>query len=181
MQDLGSRLRVFIIAFHDAGSLDGKLADLAGRNIVPSLVKDARLPEIAGLADRADFFDVVHAKMHTAGADGLAEAVVCVVFVVREVFEPALDEAGRDRLRADVHEPPLVEQIVLKIDAPGFNGVQNILRPGDQQPDDGAFFFCDCTKNPLRLYAAQQHGLAPGNEAPEPVHFRARVIERRNA
>ena len=118
--------------------------------------------------------------MHTAGADGLAEAVVCVVFVVREVFEPALDEAGRDRLRADVHEPPLVEQIVIEIDAPGFNGVQDILRPWNQQPDDGAFFFCDCTKNPLRLYAAQQHGLAPGNEASEPVHFRPCMIEWRN-
>ena len=79
-----------------------------------------------------------------------------------------------------MHEPPLVKQIVIEIDAPGFNGVQNILRPGDQQPDDGAFFFRDRPQDPLRLHTAQKHGLSAGNEAPEPVHFRARVIERRN-
>ena len=101
--------------------------------------------------------------------------------MVREVFEPALDEAGRDRLRTDVHEPPLVEQIVLKIDAPGFDGVQNVLRPWNQQPDNGAFFLRDCPQDPFRLHAAQQHGLASGNQTSEPVHFRPRVIERRDA
>lgn len=139
MQDLRGGLRVFIIAFHDAGTLDGQLADRARGDVLPLLVDDARLPEIPGLADGADLFDVVHAQMDAAGANGLGQAVVRVVFVVREIFEPALDKARRHGLRADVHEPPLVEQVVVKIDAAGLDRVENVLRPGHEQPDDRAF------------------------------------------
>ena len=181
MQDLRCGLRVFIIAFHDAGTLDGQLADRARGDVLPLLVDDARLPEIPGLADGADLFDVVHAQMDAARANGLGQAVVRVVFVVREIFEPALDKARRHGLRADVHEPPLVEQVVVKIDAAGLDRVENVLRPGHEQPDDRAFFLRDGPQDPFRLHAPQQNGLAARDQTAEPVHLRARVVERRDA
>jgi len=92
-----------------------------------------------------------------------------------------VDERRRHGLRADVHEPPLVEQIVAEVDAPGVHGVEQILRPGHEQPDNRAFFLGHGPENPLGLHAAQQHGLAAGDEAAEPVHLRARMVEGRNA
>ncbi len=39
----------------------------------------------------------------------------------------------------------------------------------------------DGAENPFRLHAAQEHGLAAREEAAEPMHLRARVIQRRDA
>ena len=93
--------------------------------------------------------------MDAAGADGFAQAVVGVVLMMREIFHPAVNQAGRHWLRADVHEPPLIQKIIVQIDPPGLDCIQQILRPGHEQPYNGTFFLGHRTQNPLRLYAAQ--------------------------
>ncbi len=61
-----------------------------------------------------------------------------------------------------------------------LDGVQNILRPRDQQPDNRDLFFGNRFDNPSRLDTAQQNGAASGEKTAEPVHFRAGVIKRRD-
>ena len=119
--------------------------------------------------------------MHAAGADGFGQAVVGIVLVVREYFHPAMNEAGRHGLGANVHQSPLRQFIFLKIDLAGIDGVQQILRPGNQQPNDGAAFFRDGAQNPFRLHSAQQYCLAARHKRTEPVHFCACVIQGRDA
>ena len=119
--------------------------------------------------------------MHAAGSDGLAQAVVGVILVVRELLLPALDERRRHRLCADVHQPPLGQLILIHIHGAGIDGIQDILGPGHQQPDDGALLLGDCSENHLRLRSLQEHGLAAGHERTEPVHLRAGVVQRRDA
>ncbi len=119
--------------------------------------------------------------MHATGANRLAQAVIRIIFVMREIFEPSLDKAGRDGLRADVHEPPLVKQIVIEIDAAGFNGVENVLRPGDEQPDDRAFFLCDVRRIHSGFTPRSNTALLPGDETSEPVHLRPCMVEWRDA
>ena len=92
-----------------------------------------------------------------------------------------MDQAGRNGLRADVHEAPLLEHIVVQVDAPGVERVEQILRPRHEQPDDRAMLLGDGAENPFRLHAAQEHGLAAREQAAEPMHLRARVIQRRDA
>ena len=93
--------------------------------------------------------DVLDAEVDAAGADGLGQAVVRVILMVREPLHPAFDEAVRDRLRADVHEPPLVEDVVRKVDVAAIDGVEDVLRPGHQEPDDGAALGGDSAEDPL--------------------------------
>ena len=125
--------------------------------------------------------DVLDSEVHGTRSDGFAEAVVGVVVVLREDGLPALDEAGRDRLRADVHQTPLVELVVLQLDVAAVDGVQDVLRPRHEQPDDRAVFLGDRADDPFGLDAAQEHGLAADQEAAEPVHLRAGVVQRRDA
>ena len=140
---LVGRLRILIVAFHNAGALDGKLADLARKHRAAALVNDPGLPAVARLADRADLVDVFNAKVNASGADRLGKTVVCVIFVVREVLLPTLDEARGDGLRADVHQPPLVELVFIKIDLAAVDGVKNVLRPRNEQPNNGAMLLGD--------------------------------------
>ena len=56
-------------------------------------VHDLYRPTVAGDADSAHLTDVVHAQMHCTGADGLGQTVVGIVLLVREIFQPALDQA----------------------------------------------------------------------------------------
>ena len=174
-------LGVLVVALHDAGAVDGQLAHVAGLYGLALFIDDLGLPAVARLADGAHLVDVVHAQVHAAGADGLGQAVVGVVLVVREDLEPAVDEAGRHGLRADVHQPPLVKVIVVQVHTAGLDGVQQVLRPGHQQPDDGALFLGDGAQDPLGLDAAQQHGLAARQQRAEPVHLGAGVVQRRDA
>ena len=72
---------------------------------------------------------------------------------------PALDEALRNGLGADVHEAPLIEHVGRRIDLALLDGKQDVLHPGNKQPDDGAMFIGDRIEDALRRYAAQEHGL----------------------
>lgn len=92
---------------------------------------------------------VLHSKMHAAGADGLAQAVIGVVKMVRENAFPALYEAGRNGLRPDMHEPPLGKLVIGKVHLPAFDGVQKVLGPGYKKPDDGGFFVGHRLKYPF--------------------------------
>ena len=181
MKHLGSGLRVLVVADHHAGAPDGKLAHLAGRDIRAVIIEDAGLPAVARHADGADLADVLHAEMDAAGAEGFAQAVVGIVLVMREMLLPAGDQARRDRLRTDVHQPPLVKHIVLFFKPAALQVDQDVLRPGNQQPHDGAFFLADGTEDPFGLYTAQQHRLAAGDQAAEPVHLGPGVVQRRDA
>ena len=146
-----------------------------------SAVDDLGLPAVAGDADGADAVHVAHAQVHAAGAGRFAQAVVRVVVMVREHLEPALDQRRRHRLRADVHEAPLRKSVVLQVHGARFDGVEDVLRPRHQQPHDGAALLAHRLQDPFRLDPAQQHRAAAGDEAPEPVHLGARVVERRDA
>ena len=119
--------------------------------------------------------------MDAAGAEGFAQAVVGVILMMREMLLPAGDQTRRDGLRADVHQPPLVKHVVLFFELTALQLDQDILRPGDKEPYDGALFLADGTEDPFGLDAAQQHRLAAGDQAPEPVHLGPGVIQRRDA
>ena len=181
MEDLRRGFRVFVVADHDAVAAEGQLAHFAVGHVVALLVYDAGFPAEAGLADGAHLVDVLHAQMDRAGADGFRKAVVGVVLVVGEQLHPPVNHAGRHRLRADVHKPPLVQHVVVGVDAARLDGFQQVLTPGHQKPDDGAFFLGDGPENPLGLDAPQQNGLAAGVEGTEPVHFCAGVVQGRDA
>ena len=66
-----------------------------------------------GLADRADFVDVVDPEVNAPWTDRLTQPIIGVILMMGEIFLPAADERRRDRLGADVHQPPLVQSVVL--------------------------------------------------------------------
>ena len=146
---LGGRFRVLIILQHDAGSLDTEFTDFTIRDRYILLIHDLGLPAISGNADGADLVDILHTQMDTAGAGGFRQAVVGVVFMMREVFEPAADQAGRNRLGTDMHQAPLAELVILHFEFSGIQGCQDILGPGHQQPYDRAAFIGDRAEDGL--------------------------------
>ena len=115
-----------------------KVAKLARKYGAAALVNDSGLPAVAGLTDRAYLVDVLNAKVYAAGADRLGKSVVGVIFVVREFFLPALDKARGNGLCTDVHQSPLIELVFVKIDLAAVDRVENILRPRNEKPNDGA-------------------------------------------
>ena len=140
------------------GALHGQLAHLALGNVVALLVDDAGLPAVAGDADGAHLVDVLHAQVHTAGADGFGQAVIGVVLVVRELLLPALDQAFGHGLRADVHQPPGGQVVVLEVDLAPVDGIEYILGPGHQQPDDGTVLLGGGLDDGQGLDALEQYG-----------------------
>ncbi len=52
--------------------------------------------------------------------------------------------------------------------------------PGNEEPHDGAAFLAHRLEGPFRRHALQYDRLAADDEAAEPVHLGARVIERRD-
>ena len=98
------------------------------------------MPAKTGFADGADFVDVFHAEVNASWSDGLRKTVVCIIIMMREDLFPAFDQAWRYRLRADVHESPLIQFILRELDFPAVDGIQDVLRPRNQKPYDGAAF-----------------------------------------
>ena len=141
--------------------------------------EDFYIPFIQLMPRQVDAVETINAnpQVDAAGADGFAEAVIGVILVMGEIFHPPLDEHGRHRLGADVHEPPLIQLVVLQLHVPAVQSVQDVLGPGDQQPHDGALLLVHRLQDPLRADAAQEHRLAAGNEAAEPVHLGARMVQ----
>ncbi len=94
---------------------------------------------------------VLNSQMHTARSDRLTQSIVRIVLVMRKDFFPALYQTLRDRLRTDVHQSPLRELVILKLNITPVNRVENILRPRHQKPHDRALLFRDRIQNKLRL------------------------------
>ena len=182
VQGLLGGLGIVVVAAHDAGALDPQLAGLALRHLgTLGIGADLALPAVAGHADGAHVIDVLEAQVHAAGAGALGEAVVGIVFVMREHLLPSADEALGHGLRADVHEAPLVELVVGQVDLAALDGGEDVLRPGHEQPHVGAALAADRLEDGLGRHAAQQHRASAGVERAHPVELRARVVERRDA
>ena len=124
---------------------------------------------------------VLHTQVDATGTAGLREAVVGVVLLVGEDLEPAVHQALGHRLGANVHEAPLVEVVVGQRDRALLDGEKDVLRPGDEQPHDGAALVGDGLEDGLGAHAAQEHAAPAHGERPHPVHDGAGVVERRNA
>jgi len=180
-EDLGGGLGIVVVALHHARAPDAQLADCAGLYGNAAFIHNPDLPLVSGLADRAHLGDVFNAEVNTAGPDRFRKAVVGIVVVVRKMPLPALDQAGGNRLSADVHQFPLAEGVIFEPDVAAFDAVQNVLRPRHQKPDVGDALLGHRPDDPLGPHAAQQDGPACGKEAAEPVHLRAGVVQGRNA
>ena len=137
---------------HQPRALDAELAHFAPVDF-PAAVHNLHLPAVAGHADRADFIDVADPQMDAAGPGRFGKAVVGVVLVVREPLLPAFNQGRGDRLGADVHQPPLGKLVILQPDFPTVDGVEDVLGPGNQQPDNGTFLLGDGVEDVLRLGA----------------------------
>ena len=161
--------------------MHAELADLAGRDLGAVLAHDLAAPAVAGDADRAHVVDVLEPQVHAPRAHRLREAVVGVVVVVREDLAPAADQALRDGLRAMCMRPPLVQVVVVQPHRALLERHEDVLRPRHEQPHDGAALAGDGLEHGLGRDAAQQHAAAAHHEAAQPVHARARVVERRDA
>ena len=137
-EGLGRGRGVLVVALHEAGALDAELADLAGRDLGAILAHDPAAPAVTGHADRAHVVDVLQAEVHAARTDGFAQTVVRVVLVIREILLPTVNQTLRNRLCADVHQPPLRKLVVLQMDSAIVQCLQNVQCPRHQQPDNGA-------------------------------------------
>ena len=180
-QGLGRLLGVAVVALHEAGTLDAQLADLALADLGAVLVDDLGLPAPARLADGAHVVDVADTQVHAAGTRRLGEAVIGVVLLVGEVVQPALDQALGHRLRADVHEAPLVQVVVLEPQLAALDRRQDVLHPRHEQPDDGTALAADRLEDELRGDATQQHRPGANDERAHPMELGAGVVERRYA
>ena len=123
--------------------MDNKFSHIPLRHLCTLLVYDLCLPVVARLSDSPHLMYILHAKMHTARAYGFAQAIVCVILMMRKMLFPSLDQAGRNRLGPNVHQAPLLKQIMVHIHFAGVDGIQKILRPWHQKPDDGTLFLCN--------------------------------------
>jgi len=122
--------------------------------------------------------DVFYAEMDATRPDRFRKTVIGIIFVVGKIFFPAFNQTGRNRLSADVHQPPLLQFVILQFYIAAFDGIQNVLCPRNQQPDNCYLFFGYHFEYPFRFDATQQNRFAAGEKTAEPVHFRSGMIER---
>ena len=80
-----------------------------------------------------------------------------------------------------MHKSPLCERVILESEVAAVDAVKYILNPRNEQPNDSRLLVRRGLEHPLGLYAAEENCLAAREKRAEPVHLRARVIERRNA
>ena len=78
-------------------------------------------------------------------------------------------------------EPPLIEDVVGEVDVSAVDGIEDILRPRDEEPDDGAALGGDGAEDPLGADALQEDRFAADHKGAEPVHLRAGVVQGRDA
>ena len=180
-QDLIGSGGILVVALHDTVALDRQLAYLTLLNRVAVLVQNAGLPTVARNADGTHLVDVLHAQVDTTGADGLGEAVVGIVSLAGEFLLPTLDQGGGHGLCTNVHEPPLGEAVFIHIELAAVDGVQDILGPRHQEPNDGSALLGNSLEDPLGAHAAEQDRLATSHQGTEPVHLGTRMVEGRDA
>ncbi len=178
---LGAGLGIFVVFLHHPRPPNVKLPGLPVRRRPPVAVDDPAFPVETRQADGPHFVAIFQPQMDAARPGGLGEAVIGVVFVVRKNLGPFPHQAGRNGLSADVHQPPLVQLEFRKVDLPRFHRQQDVVGPGHQQPDHRGALLGDRLQNPTGLGSFQNHRFSADDEIAEPVHFRAGVVERRNA
>ena len=100
--------------------------------------------------------------------------------MMRENGLPPAYEALGDRLCADVHKPPLPQLVVLQLQLAGLQRQKDVLRPRHQKPHDRAVLLAYGVEDHLGLDTAQDDRGAARDEAAEPVHLGAGVVERRD-
>ena len=179
-QNFGSCLGVVVVASHQAGAANGQFTHVTARHIAAVFVHDTGFPTVPCLTDGANLVDVFHAQMDAARSDGFGKAVVGIVLMTGELFLPATDQAGRYRLRTNVHQSPLIQLIAAQINVTAVDGIQHILCPGNQEPYDGTFFLGYRIQDRFRLCSLQQDTLSAHQEAAEPVHLCPGVVQRRD-
>ena len=57
-------------------------------------------------------------------------------------------------MRADVHQPPLRQNVIVGVEFLRVERVEKVLRPRNEEPNDGATLFGDRVKDRLRFDAA---------------------------
>ena len=67
--------------------------------------------------------DILHTQMDTAGSDGFGQAIVGVVLMVGEDGLSPGDEAGGNGLGTDVHQPPLIQTVLVQVNTTGIDGI----------------------------------------------------------
>ena len=84
-----------------------KLWFLSGEiGMKPRSLERLGIPAVS-LADGTHLMDVLHPQMHRTGTDGLREAVVGIILMLRKILLPALNQTGWNGLRSNVHQSPL--------------------------------------------------------------------------
>ena len=180
LQNLCRCLRVVVIPGHDAGTPDAELAHFTLLHILPVLIRYPAFPPVARNADRADLMKIVQTQMHAAGAGRFRQSIVGVIKMVREIILPVADQGRWNRLCADVHQPPLIQPVIAEPDVSPVERIQDILRPRNQQPYDGALLVGDSFQDNIRLCPFQKHCSAAGPEGSHPVKLGAGMIQRRD-
>ena len=80
-----------------------------------------------------------------------------------------------------MHESPLIQLIILQRDIAAVDRVQNVLCPGNEQPDYCAVLLGNSVQNDFGRGAAKKDCLSAGDQGTEPVHLCSRVVEGRDA
>ena len=117
--------------------------------------------------------------MDAAGSGRFTQPVIGIVLHFGEIPFPVFYQAGRHRLRADMHQPPAGQVIIRQFQFAFVQRHQDILRPGYQQPDNRAPFLIYRVQNQFGADFGQNRGAAARQQAPQPVHFRPGMVERR--
>ena len=89
--------------------------------------------------------------MHTTGSDGLGKPVVGIVLLIGKIGEPALDQTLRHRLGTDMHQPQLIQLVVLQVQLSAVQRKEQVLGPGHQQPKNGTLLFGSGFQNVFRF------------------------------
>ena len=103
---------------------------------------------------------VLKTEVYAARAGRLGKTVVGVVLMLGEVFLPVTDQRRRYGLCADVHESPLIELIIGKLDFSAVKGIKDILSPRYQKPYDGALLVGNSLQDDVRFCALEKNCFA---------------------
>ena len=131
IHDFRGRLLIMVIADHDAGTLYGKLTDLALLHFIPLLIHYLALPAVSRHSYSADMVYILDSQMHAAGTYRLRESVVRIILMLREIIAPMTYQRPRHGLRPDMHKPPLFQLIIRYLQISSIKRVKYILRPGN--------------------------------------------------
>ena len=106
---------IFIIASHDSRTFDCQLSSFALCDQISILIDNLCLPAKSCFTDRTDFINMIQSEMHTSRSNRFTQSIVCIIFMIWEIFLPVTNQTWRYRLRTDMHKSPLLQIIILQI------------------------------------------------------------------